>query len=94
MSVRVLSSEQGRTAISRMQSILMGGLAEQITALNAEGQVLSDPEVWDGVLAMEFRASTWPDTARTLQQTAEALEELRQRVQGITTDIMAAGGNG
>lgn len=94
MSIRVLSSEQGRTAISRMQSILMGGLAEQIAALNAEGQVLSDPEVWDGVLATEFRSSTWPDTARTLQQTAEALEELRQRIQGITTDIMTAGGNG
>ena len=94
MSVRVLSSEQGKTSVSRMQSILMGGLAEQIAALKAEGQVLSDPEVWDGVLAAEFRSSTWPDTARTLEQTAEALEELRQRVHGITTDIMLAGGNG
>ena len=94
MSVRVLSSEQGKTSISRMQSILMGGLAEQIAALKAEGQVLSDPEVWDGILATEFRSSTWPDTARTLDQTAEALEALRQRVQGITTDILLAGGNG
>lgn len=93
MSVRVLSSEQGKTSISRMQSILTGGLAEQIAALKAEGQILSDPEVWDGLLASEFRSTTWPETSRTLEQTAEALEELRQRVQSITTDIMIAGGN-
>lgn len=93
MSVRVLSSEQGKTSITRIQTILSGGLAEQIAALKSEGQILSDPEVWDGMLATEFRSTTWPDTARTLDQTAEAIEELRQRVQGINADIMVAGGN-
>jgi uncharacterized protein YukE len=93
MTVRVLSSEQGKTSITRMQSILSGGLAEQIASLKSEGQILSDPEVWDGMLASEFRSGTWPETARTLDQAAEALEELRQRIQGINADIMVAGGN-
>lgn len=94
MSIRVLSSEQGKTSITRMQSILSGGLSEQIAALKAEGQILCDPEVWDGMLATEFRSGTWPETSRALDQTAEALEELRQRVQAINADIMVAGGNG
>ena len=93
MSVRVLSSEQGKTSITRIQTILSGGLAEQVTALKAEGQILSDPEVWDGMLASEFRGSTWPETSRALEQTTAAIEELRQRIQAINTDIMMAGGN-
>ena len=93
MSVRVLSSDQGKASITKLQSIVTGGLAEQIGALKAEGQVLSDPNVWDGVLAEDFRSNTWPSTSTVLDQMTEALEELRARIQGINTDIMSAGGN-
>ena len=93
MSVRVLSSDQGKASITKLQAIVNGGLAEQITALKTEGQILSDPNVWDGTLAEDFRSNTWPGAASALDQTAEALEELRARVQGINTDIMSAGGN-
>jgi uncharacterized protein YukE len=93
MSVRVLSSDQGKASISKLQAIVSGGLSEQISALKAEGQILSDPNVWDGVLAEDFRANTWPSAASALDQTAQALEELRARVQTINTDIMSAGGN-
>ena len=93
MSVRVLSSDQGKTSITKLQAIVNGGLSEQITALKGEGQVLSDPNIWDGVLAEDFRANTWPATATALDQMTQALEELRARVQTINTDIMSAGGN-
>ena len=93
MSVRVLSSDQGKAAIMRLQAIVNGGLAEQITSLKTEGQKLSDPNVWDGTLAEGFRSDTWPATASALDQMSEALEELRARIQGINTDIMTAGGN-
>jgi hypothetical protein len=93
MAVRVLSSETGRASIQRIQSILNGGLAEQLAALRAEGQTLSDPAVWDGARAEEFRSSTWPAASNGLQQAAEALEELRARAQMINQDIMTAGGN-
>ncbi len=63
MSVRVLSSDTGRAAIQRIQAILGGGLADQIAALRAEGQTLSDPSVWDGLRAEEFRTSTWPSAS-------------------------------
>jgi uncharacterized protein YukE len=94
MATRVLSSEQGKASITRMQGILANGLTEQIRALRAEGEVLSDPNVWDGSLAEEFRGSTWPSAAEALQACSQSLEELRSRIQGINQDIMAAGGNG
>ena len=58
---RVLSSEEARTAITQMQTIINGGLTEQIHSLDVQGQRLSDPNVWDGKLAMDFRAR-WPET--------------------------------
>lgn len=89
---RVLSTTEGRQAISRMQSIITGGLTEQISQLKSQGQVLSDPSIWDGALAGQFRAA-WPQTAATLDRMTAELEELRARVDRVTADIMAAGGN-
>ncbi len=48
MSDRVLSSQAAKDAIQKIQSIINGGLTEQINALNNEGQQLSDPNNWDG----------------------------------------------
>ncbi|MGH3566617.1 MAG: WXG100 family type VII secretion target [Pseudonocardia sp.] len=89
---RVLSSEEARTAITQMQNIINGGLTEQIRSLDTQGQRLSDPNVWDGKLATDFR-SQWPETKRALDKVSQELEELRSKVQSINTDIMSAGGN-
>lgn len=89
---RVLSTTEGREAIARMQAIISGGLTDQINQLKAQGQVLSDPAVWDGSLAGQFRAA-WPQTASTLDRVTAELEQLRTRVDRINADIMAAGGN-
>ena len=53
---------------------------------------LCQPDVWDGALATQFR-SAWPETSRSLQTVRTELEDLRQRVERINADIMAAGGN-
>ena len=45
-----------------------------------------------GSLASQFRGA-WPQTSRTLQTVKAELDELRQRVERINADIMAAGGN-
>jgi uncharacterized protein YukE len=88
----VLSSGEARASIQRFQSVVNGPLLDQINALNREGQLLSDPNNWDGRLAQEFRA-TWPQTHQQLLRVKESLEELRQRVQQINANIMQAGGN-
>jgi uncharacterized protein YukE len=92
MPDRVLSSGEARASIQRFQSVINGPLLDQINALNREGQLLSDPNNWDGRLAQEFRAS-WPETHQQLLRVKESLEELRQRVQQINQNILQAGGN-
>lgn len=89
---RVLSTTEARQAIVRMQSIISGGLTEQVGQLKSQGQLLSDPNVWDGSLASQFRG-TWPQTASTLDRITADLEELRTRVDRVNADIMVAGGN-
>ncbi len=94
MSGRVLSTEQAKTAIAQVQSIVDGGLAEQISRLDAQGRVLSSPDVWDGQLAAQFRDSTWPQTKSALDRARQELDLLREQLQKITQNIMMAGGNG
>ena len=94
MSTRVLSTEQAKTAITQIQSIVNGGLAEQISRLDAQGKVLSSPDVWDGQLATQFRDATWPQTRSALDRARQELDHLREQLQKIAQNIMMAGGNG
>jgi uncharacterized protein YukE len=92
MSDRVLSTQTAREAIQQMQRIINSGLAEEIESLNKQGRTLSDPNVWDGRLAEQFR-SEWPETYNALKKAQEEVERLRAEVQKINEDIMMAGGN-
>jgi uncharacterized protein YukE len=92
MSDRVLSSGQARDAIQKFQQIVNGPLLEQINALNNQGQLLSQPDVWDGNLARQFRGE-WPGINQKLMATKNTLEELRGKVDQINQNIMQAGGN-
>lgn len=92
MADRVLSTAAARQAIQQLQQIINGPLMDQIRALDNQGKTLSDANVWDGNLAVQFR-SDWPSTHATLIKTQQALEELRANVQKINQNIMTAGGN-
>jgi uncharacterized protein YukE len=89
---RVLATEEAKTAIRQLKSIIDGGLTEQITQLDAQGRTLSDPNVWDGPLAATFRGSTWPETKSALDKAKQELEELRVQLDQISQNIMTAGG--
>lgn len=92
MPSRVLSTDQAKAAIKQVQSIVNGGLAEQIAKLDSQGKILSDPDVWDGPLAHQFRDSTWPDTKKALDKAKQELDELRDQLDKISVNIMTAGG--
>lgn len=92
MSARVLSSQEAKDAITAIQSIINGGFTDQITALNQQGQQLSDPNVWDGPLAEQFRNDTWPQTSQALNNAKQQLDELRQQLAQISQNIFTAGG--
>ncbi|WCC79775.1 pyrophosphorylase [Cutibacterium equinum] len=89
---RVLSTEEAKSAISQIQRIIQGGLNDQIQALDVQGQILSQPNVWDGPLAQQFRSETWPQTKSALDKAQQELEELRAQLEKISHDIFTAGG--
>lgn len=89
---RVLSTEQAKSAISQLQSIINGGFTDQITQLDAQGKILSDPNVWDGPLAQSFRDQTWPEIRQALEKAKTELEELRGQLNQISQNIFTAGG--
>ena len=92
-SARVLSTEEAKTAIRQIQSIVNGGFTDQITQLDTQGRILSDPNVWDGPLASNFRGATWPETKAALDTAKEQLEQLRTQLDKISQDIFTAGGS-
>lgn len=91
---RVLATEQAKQAIRQLQSIINGGFTDQITQLDAQGRTLSDPNVWDGPLAITFRNTSWPETKTALDKAKVELEELRGQLDQISNNIMSAGGGG
>ena len=92
MAGRVLSSEQAKSAIQQVQAIINGGLTEQISKLDGQGKILSNPDVWDGPLAQQFRDQTWPETKSALDRAHQELDQLRDQLQKISQNIMTAGG--
>jgi len=93
LSDRVLSTETARVTIQRMEAILAGQLEQQVQQLEQQGQTLSDPNIWDGRAASEFRGNVWPQAKASLDRTVQTLEELRVAVQKVNQNIMTAGGN-
>jgi len=90
---RVLSTDEAHTALLRLRTVTSSGLAEQLAAVEREGQRLCQPDVWDGREAARFRDELWPSTTRALHQALEALSQLRDYVDRVNQGIMAAGGN-
>ena len=92
LSARVLSTNQAKTSIQQIQAIVNGSLSEQIAKLDAQGKILSNPDVWDGPLAQQFRDQTWPETKSALDKARQELDQLREQLQKIAQNIFQAGG--
>ncbi|SDT06867.1 pyrophosphorylase [Microlunatus soli] len=89
---RVLTTQGAKDAIRAIENIINHGLTQQIQSLDSQGKKLSDPNVWDGPLATQFRTSTWPETHSALNKAKTELEDLKRELSKISTDIMTAGG--
>ncbi len=92
MADRVVSTDQARSAIEAMRTIINDGLQAQVQSLKTQGNLLMEPNTWDGRLAAQFRGD-WPQVANRLEQTNRDLEQLRADVDRINVNIMTAGGN-
>jgi len=93
MSTRVLGSEEAVSLISQMQGILNGSLETTLQSLDRLGNQLSDPNVWDGNLASQFRGEVWPSCRTSFNNTLHQLQDLHNSLSKIQSQILQAGGN-
>jgi hypothetical protein len=92
MSMRVLSSPEAIEKADVMRRVIEQGLVEQLTTLDQAAARLSDPNVWDGPHAVQFRG-VWGEVAPRLEAARTDLADLRHRIDAICGDILAAGGS-
>jgi hypothetical protein len=93
MPGRVLATDQAIAAVGQLKSVLNGGLQDEVNQLKQLGSTLCDTNVWDGQVAGDFRDNVWPGVSRSLDDMLHALEDLRGKIDEVTRNIMAAGGN-
>lgn len=91
-SGRVLATPEARSAVQQLKAIVTGDLTSTISNLERQGDILNDPNQWDGTLAGQFRG-TWTQHKADIRRIQTALQELQAQVDRITTEIMTAGGN-
>lgn len=91
MSMRVLASPEAIEKADVMRRVVEQGLVEQLTTLNQAAGRLSDPNVWDGPHAVQFRG-IWGDISPRLEQARIDLADLRGRIDAICGEILVAGG--
>ena len=90
---RVLSTPLAVESVGNLKRIIDGGLTDTLASLTTQGDTLSQPDVWDGVQADQFR-SQWDEMKTSLTSAKNAVQTLRDRADAINADIMRAGGNG
>ena len=92
MTMRVLAGPEAIEQANRMRATIESGLDQQLRDLEQAAGRLSDPNVWDGPHAQQFRGM-WTDIAPRLRQAQADLAQLRQWVQSVAGSILAAGGS-
>jgi hypothetical protein len=91
MSMRVLAGPEAIESATRMRQTIESGLEAELSALEAAADRLSDPNVWDGPHAVQFRA-LWGEMAPRLRRAQGDLVQLRGWVHAVADSILAAGG--
>lgn len=90
-TMRVLAGPETIEQVNRMRQTVEGGLDAQLSALESAADRLSDPNVWDGPHAVQFR-SLWQEMAPRLRRSQADLSELRAWIHGVADSILIAGG--
>ena len=90
---RVLSTQEAKDAIVALRSGIDNDFFNAVGALNRQGQILSNPDCWDGDLARQFRDETWPHVQSVLNKATSDLQELNDSLRQIAENIFAAGGS-
>jgi hypothetical protein len=88
----VLTSAQAQDACTQFKTIVNGDLEGQIIALGKQGEILSQPDVWDGPYAQDFRGNIWPAAQKTLRDLKGELDQMQLSLEHISKEIFRSGG--
>src|SRR4051794_41133609 len=91
MSMRVLADPVAKERIVQFRGVLDSGFLDAVQRLLGAGDDLAQPCYWDGPKAREFEG-LWPGLRQSLLDAHRELTELAANIDGISTQIMAAGG--
>jgi hypothetical protein len=92
MGQRVLATDAAKQAATKMQALLSGQITGELKQIQAIGNQLINPNIWDGPLAARFRSSEWPGENRALQTAVTSLETLSKQMETVVENILKAGG--
>lgn len=88
----VKSTQEAIDAIQRMMNAINGGLTDAISQFKTDGEIVNDPDKYEGTAAAGFR-SEWPGVKTALDTTITKLNELADNVMAVNSNIQEAGGN-
>lgn len=89
---RVLATQEARDAVSKLKGLVTGDLLTTIGDLEKQGDILADPNEWDGGLAKQFR-DAWPDNKTTIDNMQQDLKDMQEKIDKILENIRSAGGD-
>jgi len=88
----VKSTQEAIDAIQRMLNQINGGLTDAISQFKSDGEIVNNPEMYEGTAAAGFR-SEWPGVKGALDTAIRELNELADNVRAVNSNIQSAGGN-
>lgn len=93
VSQRVLATEKAEAAAKQLGEIL-GNVTAQLVQLKQAGQRLSNPGVWAGPMADQFRLSHWPQMSMTLDSSLSQMQRLGTASSAVIATVIEAGTRG
>ncbi|MBO0684968.1 MAG: hypothetical protein J2P45_17595 [Candidatus Dormibacteraeota bacterium] len=91
---RVLATPAALEAARQLHSLLAGPIRNDLQAVVSRGQVLADPNQWEGREAQQFRTQAWPQASASMRQLLPAIEQLQSQAEQVVANIMQAGSSG
>lgn len=91
MADEVYTSLETKERVQQMSRTLNDAFFSALSSIIADGQFLADESNWRGGKADQFRGN-WGGIEQSLRNVHEGLVNLNTIVDGVTNDILAAGG--
>jgi len=91
---RVLATTAALQAARTIQTVIRGGLQQNVQEVLVHLQTLSNPAVWDGPQADQFRRAQAPRHQASMRNALVSMRQLSSHADSAVVDITTAGSRG